>query len=412
MSDEGSGSGEARQGPRVLRVSELVAALRDAVESAVGRVWVVGEVSNLRRAASGHCYFTLKDDVAQLRAVMFRGDASRLRFDLEDGLEALAFGEVSLYVARGELQMVIRDVEPRGVGALRLAFEQLRARLDAEGLFDPASKRPLPAFPRAVGIVTSLHAAALHDVLEVSGALWPSLPLLIAAARVQGEGADLEILSAMQLLASRPEIDVILLVRGGGSIEDLWPFNSEVLARAIARCPVPVVAGIGHETDVTIADLAADARAPTPSAAAALVVPDRRALSERLLRDERRLAAAIDAQLARARARVAARAEALRHLSPAARLAGWRARLARSSDRLRAVLEAQLIDGRTRLAVAAGQLDSLSPLAVLARGYAIARRLDDGRIVRRVSDVASGDVLAVRLAEGSLEVRVTALRAR
>jgi exodeoxyribonuclease VII large subunit len=412
MSDEGSGSGEARQGPRVLRVSELVAALRDAVESAVGRVWVVGEVSNLRRAASGHCYFTLKDDVAQLRAVMFRGDASRLRFDLEDGLEALAFGEVSLYVARGELQMVIRDVEPRGVGALRLAFEQLRARLDAEGLFDPASKRPLPAFPRAVGIVTSLHAAALHDVLEVSGALWPSLPLLIAAARVQGEGADLEILSAMQLLASRPEIDVILLVRGGGSIEDLWPFNSEVLARAIARCPVPVVAGIGHETDVTIADLAADARAPTPSAAAALVVPDRRALSERLLRDERRLAAAIDAQLARARARVAARAEALRHLSPAARLAGWRARLARSSDRLRAVLEAQLIDGRTRLAVAAGQLDSLSPLAVLARGYAIARRLDDGRIVRRVSDVASGDALAVRLAEGSVEVRVTALRPR
>jgi exodeoxyribonuclease VII large subunit len=412
MSDEGSGSGEARQGPRVLRVSELVAALRDAVESAVGRVWVVGEVSNLRRAASGHCYFTLKDDVAQLRAVMFRGDASRLRFDLEDGLEALAFGEVSLYVARGELQMVVRDVVPRGVGALRLAFEQLRARLDAEGLFDPASKRPLPAFPRAVGIVTSLHAAALHDVLEVSGALWPSLPLLIAAARVQGEGADLEIIEAMQLLATRPEIDVILLVRGGGSIEDLWPFNSEVLARAIARCPVPVVAGVGHETDVTIADLAADARAPTPSAAAALVVPDRRALFERLLRDERRLAVAIEAQLARARARVASRADALRHLAPAARLAAWRARLARSGDRLRGVLEAQLADGRARLAVAAGQLDSLSPLAVLARGYAIARRLDDGRIVRRARDVASGDVLAVRLAEGSLEVRVTALRPR
>jgi len=412
MSDGGSGSGDARRGPRVLRVAELVAALRDAVESAVGRVWVVGEVSNLRRAASGHCYFTLKDDLAQLRAVMFRGDASRLRFDLEDGLEALAFGEVSLYVARGELQMVVRDVEPRGVGALRLAFEQLRARLDAEGLFDPANKRPLPAFPRAVGIVTSLHAAALHDVLEVSGALWPSLPLLIAAARVQGEGADLEIVEAMQLLASRPEIDVILLVRGGGSIEDLWSFNSEVLARAIARCPVPVVAGVGHETDVTIADLAADARAPTPSAAAALAVPDRHALSERLSRDERRLAIAIDAQLASARARVAARTDALRHLSPAARLAAWRARLARSGDRLRAGLDAQLADGRARLAVAAGQLDSLSPLAVLARGYAIARRLDDGRIVRRVSDVASGDALAVRLAEGSVEVRVTALRPR
>jgi exodeoxyribonuclease VII large subunit len=412
MSEDASGSGDARRGPRVLRVSELVAVLRDAVESAVGRVWVVGEVSNLRRAASGHCYFTLKDDGAQIRAVMFRGDASRLRFDLEDGLEALAFGEVSLYVARGELQMVIRDVEPRGVGALRLAFEQLRARLDAEGLFDPANKRPLPAFPRAVGIVTSLHAAALHDVLEVSGALWPSLPLLISPARVQGEGADLEIVEALQLLAGRPEIDVILLVRGGGSIEDLWSFNSETLARAITRCPVPVVAGVGHETDVTIADLAADARAPTPSAAAALVVPDRRALQELLLRSERRLAAGIGAQLARGRARVASRADALRHLSPAARLAAWRSRLARGGDRLRAALEAQLADGRNRLAIAAGQLDSLSPLAVLGRGYAIARRLDDGRIVRRASDVASGDELALRLAEGSVEVRVTALRPR
>ncbi len=412
LSDDAPGASATHGGLRVLRVSELVAALRDAVESAVGRVWVVGEVSNLRRAASGHCYFTLKDDSAQLRAVMFRGDASRLRFDLEDGLEALMFGEVSLYVARGELQMVIRDVEPRGVGALRLAFEQLRARLEAEGLFDPANKRPLPAYPRAVGIVTSLAGAALHDVLEVSGALWPSLPLLIAGARVQGEGADLEILEAMQGLAGRPEIDVILLVRGGGSIEDLWQFNSEMLARAISRCPVPVVAGVGHETDVTIADLVADARAPTPSAAAALVVPDQRALSERLVRDQRRLGVAIDAQLARARVRVAARAEALRHLAPAARLAAWRARLARSGDRLRGLLEAQLADARTRLAIAAGQLDSLSPLAVLARGYAIARRLDDGRIVRRASDVAEGDALALRLAEGSLEVRVTAPRPR
>jgi len=249
-------------------------------------------------------------------------------------------------------------------------------------------------------------------VLEVSGARWASLPLLVAAARVQGDGADVEIVEALQMLASRAEVDVILLVRGGGSIEDLWSFNSEVLARAMARCPVPIVAGVGHETDLTIADLAADARAPTPSAAAALVVPDRRALDERLLRDQRRLAVAIDAQIARARARVASRADALRHLSPAARLAAWRARLARSADRLRAVLETQLADARARLAVAVGQLDSLSPLGVLARGYAIVRRADDGRIVRRASDVARGDALAVRVAEGSLEVRVTDLRPR
>lgn len=402
----------ASAGPRVLRVSELVAALRDVVEASVGRVWVVGEVSNLRRAASGHCYFTLKDEGAQLRAVLFRSDAARLRFDLEDGLEALAFGDVSLYVARGELQMVVREVEPRGVGALRLAFDQLRARLDAEGLFDAAGKHELPAFPRTVGVVTSLAGAALHDVLEVTGARWPSLPLLVAGARVQGEGADLELIEALQMLASRPEVDVILLVRGGGSLEDLWSFNSEVLARAIARCPVPIVAGIGHETDVTIADLVADARAPTPSAAAALVVPDRRALAARLSRGEERLALAIDARLATARARVAARADSLRHLAPAARLAVWRTRLSRSAERLRAALAAQVATSRGRLAVAAGRLDSLSPLAVLARGYAIARRADDDRIVRRASDVAPGDRLAVRVAEGSLEATVTDVRTR
>jgi exodeoxyribonuclease VII large subunit len=402
----------ASAGPRVLRVSELVAALRDVVEASIGRVWVVGEVSNLRRAASGHCYFTLKDDGAQLRAVLFRGDAARLRFELEDGLEALAFGDVSLYVARGELQMVVRELEPRGVGALRLAFDQLCARLEAEGLFDPARKRELPAFPRAVGVVTSLAGAALHDVLEVTGARWPSLPLLVAGARVQGEGADVEIVEALQMLASRREVEVILLVRGGGSLEDLWSFNSEVLARAMARCPVPLVAGVGHETDMTIADLVADARAPTPSAAAALVVPDRRALEARVQRSEERLGAAIDARIGQARARVAAHADALRHLAPAARLAVWRTRLSRSGERMRGALAAQLVAARGRVAVAAGRLDSLSPLGVLARGYAIARRADDDRVVRRASDVAPGDRLAVRVAEGSLEATVTDVRTR
>ena len=412
MRDAASDPRAASAGPRVLRVSELIAALRDVVEAAVGRVWVVGEVSNLRRAASGHSYFTLKDDGAQLRAVLFRGDAARLRFELEDGLEALLFGDVSLYVARGELQMVVREVEPRGIGALRLAFEQLRARLEAEGLFDPERKRALPAFPRTVGVVTSLAGAALHDVLEVTGARWPSLPLLVAGARVQGAGADVEIVEALQMLASRREVEVILLVRGGGSLEDLWSFNSEVLARAMALCPVPIVAGVGHETDVTIADLVADARAPTPSAAAALVVPRQRALEDRLLRSEERLAVAIDARLSRARARVAGHADALRHLAPAARLVAWRTRLARSAERMHAAFAARLAEARGRVALAAGRLDSLSPLAVLARGYAIARRADDDRIVRSASDVEAGDCLAVRLAEGSLEATVTDVRSR
>lgn len=394
-------------GPRVLRVGELTGALATLLAEAFGRVWIVGEISNLRRAASGHCYFTLKDDDAQLRAVCFRGDALRLRFDLEDGLEVLAFVDVSLYEARGELQLVVRQVEPRGVGALRLAFEQLRARLADEGLFDADRKRALPTFPRTVGVVTSLHGAALHDVLEVAAARWPAIPLLVADARVQGPAAEIEIVEAMQLLAARPEVDVILLVRGGGSLEDLWPFNAEVLARAIVRCPVPVVAGVGHETDVTIADLAADARAPTPSAAAALVVPDRRALAERLTRAEQRLVGAVDARLGAARERLRARATALRHLSPAARIAARRERLARSIERMIAAQTALLTALQARTGLAIGRLDSLSPLAVLARGYAIALRGDDGRVVRRARDVAPGDTLVVRVAEGRIEARVT-----
>lgn len=399
--------GATATGPRVLRVGELVGALASLLGETFGRVWIVGEISNLRRAASGHCYFTLKDDDAQLRAVCFRGDAARLRFDLEDGLEVLAFAEVSLYEARGELQLVVRQVEPRGVGALRLAFEQLRARLAEEGLFDADRKRALPPFPRTVGVVTSLHGAALHDVLEVTGTRWPAIPLLVADARVQGPAAEIEIVEALQLLAARPEVDVILLVRGGGSLEDLWPFNAEVLARAIVRCPVPIVAGVGHETDVTIADLAADARAPTPSAAAALVVPDRRALADRLARAEQRLVGAVDARLGAGRERLLAWAAALRHLSPAARIAARQERLARSAERLAAAQAALLTASRTRVALAVGRLDSLSPLAVLARGYAIARRSDDGRVVRRARDVAPGDAIVVRVAEGRVEARVT-----
>jgi exodeoxyribonuclease VII large subunit len=396
--------------PRVLRVAELVGALRALVEDVVGRVWVVGEVSNLRRAASGHLYFTLKDESAQLRAVLFRAEAERLLFEPADGLEVLAFAEATVYGARGELQLVVRPRAPRGQGALRLAFEQLRARLELEGLFDAARKRPLPRFPRRIGIVTSLHGAALRDVIEVTGQRWPSVPLLVADARVQGPGAELEIVEALQLLAGRGDVDVILLVRGGGSLEDLWPFNGETLARALVRCPVPVVAGIGHETDLTIADLVADARAPTPSAAAALVLPDRRALAERLARDVRRLRNALAGRLHDARARLEARVAALHRASPAARLAARRGRLARDAARLEAAVREHVGAARARVALAAGRLDSLSPLAVLGRGYAIACRSDDGRIVRAAGEVAAGDGLVVRVARGRIDATVTGVR--
>ena len=392
----------------VLSVTQLVAALRGLVEQGIGRVWVVGEVSNLRRAGSGHCYFTLKDEGAQLRAVLFRGAAGRLPFEPADGLQLVAFGDVTLYEPRGDLQLVVRHLEPRGRGALQLAFEQLRARLEREGLFDAARKRPVPTHPRVVGIVTSPSAAALRDVIQVSGRRSPATPLLISPTRVQGEGAGAEIARALDRLAERPEVDVILLVRGGGSLEDLWAFNSEEVARAIVRARVPVVSGVGHEIDLTIADLAADARAPTPSAAAALVLPDREAERVRLERDLRRLLGAMRAALQRAASRFAQGRDALRMLAPRARLAAQRARLLAALHGLERGARAAQERGRARLAAAAGRLDSLSPLAVLGRGYAIVWREADGRVLRRAADAAPGEGLRLRLAEGELRAEVSA----
>ncbi len=394
---------------RPFRVSELVGGLRELLEEEVGRVFVVGEISNLRRAPSGHVYFTLKDDQAQLRAALFRSAAVRLPFDPEDGLEVVVEAEVTVYAARGDLQLIVRQMEPRGQGALQLAFEQLRARLEAEGLFEPARKRELPDWPRRVGVVTSPSGAAVRDVIQVSGRRMPGIPLLIAPARVQGEGAEEELAAALAALGRVADVDVILLVRGGGSLEDLRPFNTERIARAIAASRVPVVAGVGHEVDVSIADLAADARAPTPSAAAALALPDRSAWLDRARSLARRLAGAAGARLARAGRRLDRLAGALRAHAPGARLAARRARL----DTLSRALEREgahaVARRRERLAALAGHLDALSPLAVLGRGYAIAR-LPSGQVLRRASDVAPGDAFSLRLGEGELDAAVTGPR--
>lgn len=397
----------------IFTVSELVGGVRALVEDRVGRVWVVGEVSNLRRAASGHCYFTLKDDAAQLRSALFRNDARKIPFDLEDGLEVLVCGDVSVYEARGDLQLLARHVEPRGRGALQLAFEQLRARLDAEGLFDPARKRALPAAPRAVAVVTSPSGAALRDVIQVAGRVAPGTPLYVVPTRVQGDGAEHEVAAALALAseaAERFEIDVVLLVRGGGSLEDLQPFNTEVVARAIAASRAPVVSGVGHEVDLSIADLAADLRAPTPSAAAAVALPDFGAWRERLRRDRRLLAAAASRVVARFGTRLAERREALRAHAPAARLAARRARFDATADALVRAMSARLARAGASLSHAVGRLDSLSPLAVLGRGYAIVWRVEAGSILRRAADAAPGDRLRVRVAEGELlaEVREVA----
>jgi exodeoxyribonuclease VII large subunit len=397
-------------GPHVYTVAELLGGLRHLLEERVGRVWVVGEIRNLRRPASGHAYFTLAGDGAHLRAALFRSAARRLPFEPEEGMEVLVYGELTLYEARGDLQILVRQLEPRGRGALQLAVEQLRRRLEAEGWFDPARKRPLPVMPGCVGVVTSATGAALRDVIEVSGRRLPSARLLLAPSRVQGQGAELEIAEALDRIGSWDGVDLVLLVRGGGSLEDLQPFNTEVVVHAIARCGVPVVTGVGHEIDLTLADLAADARAPTPSAAAERALPDRAALSERLERDWRRLRNAGALVLERLRQRFERERDALQALAPSARLAAQRARLRAASRALERAARGRHDRAGARLAALAGRLESLSPLAVLSRGYALVRRSRDGEIVRRADQLTAGERISIRVAEAELDAAVEAVR--
>ncbi len=391
---------------RVLSVGALLAGINGLLEDRVGRVWVVGEVSNLHRAGSGHWYFTLKDDRGQLRAAMFRSAASRVRFEIEEGMELLVHGDVGIYAARGDLQLIVRNVEPRGQGSLQLAYEQMRRRLETEGLFDEERKRPLPGFPRRVGVVTSATGAAVRDIVQVSGLQFPGTPILISPTRVQGEGVEEEIVAAIELVAEQPEIDVILVVRGGGSLEDLWAFNSEVVARAIAACPIPIVSGVGHETDTTISDLVADVRAATPSAAIMLALPDRETLGVQLERIMEGLVAGVVARLREARSRYQRERDALRVLAPTARLKAQRTRLLAASRALGRWGVSANEPRRGSLARLAAKLDSLSPLAVLSRGYALVQRAADGSIPRQVDDLADGDELSIRLAAARIEARV------
>ncbi len=395
--------------PRVYRVGEVLAGLNRMLEDRVGRLWVVGEISDLRRPGSGHLYFNLVDEDGRLRAALFRGNAQRLLFDAEEGLEVLAYGELSVYEPRGDLQLIVRQLEPRGVGALQLAFEQLRRRLEAEGLFDPAHKRRLPPRPTQIGVVTSLSGAALRDVLAVTGRRQPGLPVCIAPTRVQGEGAEHEIAAALDALVGHTDVSIVLLVRGGGSPEDLHPFNTEVVARAIERSQVPVVSGVGHEVDVTIADLVADARAATPSAAAELAVPDRASLASEVERSWRRLRRALEIRVDAHRAHFDRQREALRAQSPAARLVAHRERWLAAHRALLRAGAATPERPAGRLATWVGRLDTLSPLAVLGRGYALVRRRGDGGIVRGAADTHPGDALRIRVARAELDAVVDAV---
>jgi exodeoxyribonuclease VII large subunit len=433
---------------RVLTVSELAARLRETFEADYATVWVAGEISSLRRPSSGHAYFVLKDDHCQLAAACFQRTLRLLPFAPRDGLEVVARVRVDLYAERGTLQLYVDFMEPLGLGAMRLAFEQLRERLGAEGLFADERKRALPSCPRVVGVVTALPGAAVHDVRRVLRDRWPQACMLIRPVRVQGAGAADDIAAGIAELAAVADVEVLIVGRGGGSLEDLWAFNTEVVARAIVASRVPVISAVGHEVDVTIADLAADRRAATPTAAAALAVPDRRAHAAAVAAARARLGRLLAQRLVAVRARVAGLARALGsprrrvqeralHLDALGmraeravrgRLAWQRREVDRLLERLVAahpaaraardakqvgVLEARLARAmhrrvervRLRFRGTMSTLHALSPLGSLARGYAIVRT-QNGGVVRDAAALGSGDLVSLVLARGRARARI------
>ena len=416
-------------GRKVWRVAELTAQVRELLERAFRDLWVQGEVSNFRVSPYGHYYFTLKDASAQLRCFVNKKDARFLRLRPEDGLEVTVRGALGVYEARGDYQLLVNYLEPVGLGALQLAFEQLKARLQAEGLFAAARKKPLPMLPQRLGLITSPRGAAVADMIRILRRRYENLHLLLYPVRVQGEGAAEEMVEALEFFnRAAPRVDVIILARGGGSLEDLWAFNEEVLARAIAASKIPVITGVGHETDFTIADFVADLRAPTPSAAAELVIKSKEQLKERLQALEARMAQLVRYQTLHARQQltellaapgwrrleglVREQSQRADELAAALRLAlrdsvaEARQRWALAAARLASFdLRGRVRQERLRLKALAGQLHQLSPMRVLERGYAIV--FDEaGNVVKSAGAVSVGDALAIQLARGRLRAEV------
>lgn len=435
---------------QIFTVTRLNSAVRMILEQDLGLVWLTGELSNLAMPSSGHWYFSLKDMSAQVRCAMFKGNNRRVPFRPQDGMQVLVQARVSLYEPRGDYQLIIESMQPAGDGMLALRFEELKRRLGAEGLFDEGRKRPLPREPRAVGLVTSATGAALYDMLTVLGRRAPDLPVFIYPTQVQGSAATAQIVAAIALANRRAEVDVLIVGRGGGSLEDLWCFNEEAVARAIAHSTIPVVSAVGHEVDVTISDFAADLRAPTPSAAAELVAPDSSARAQRLVHLHQRLTQAMTRHQTAARHGFVLLQKRLEHQDPKRRLEQQAQRLDELDRRLQQLLASRLHLGERRLAnlelrlqaqspekhLAAGKrrhqlaeerlhaliarrrdlashrlamlsarLDGVSPLATLGRGYAIVRT-PSGEVISRAGQVSAGQPLVTTLAEGHLRVRV------
>jgi exodeoxyribonuclease VII large subunit len=430
---------------RILTVSELTVFIRETIEQAFPEVWLEGEVSNLRVPSSGHVYFTLKDAASQIRTVMFRSQAQRLRFLLKEGLQVVIRGRVTVYELRGEYQIVAETVEPKGLGSLQLAFEQLKEKLAAEGLFDEARKRPLPFLPRCIGVVTSSSGAAIRDILSVLERRCPLTHVLLYPVAVQGDRAAGQIAEGIHMLSRSGRVDVLIVGRGGGSWEDLWSFNEEVVIRAIVASAVPVISGIGHEIDFTLSDFAADHRAATPSAAAEAAVPVLEDLAETLrhlsarhqqamrmqlqwvrqdlnrhadslprfrLRIQQaiqcgdelgsRLRSSLHASLSTVRRRVMVERHHLSGYSPHARIRGACVLVSQLAKRTEQRILSLMVLRRHTVLALAGAMDSLSPLAVLRRGYSIVQRVPEGEIVRKAEDVVVGQEVRARLAQGQL----------
>jgi exodeoxyribonuclease VII large subunit len=420
---------------RVYTVSQITEVIKAELESAFPIIWVEGEISNFKRAPSGHLYFTLKDERSQLQTVMWRSDARRTRFDLKDGLKVICRGRITVYEQRGQYQLVTELIEPKGKGALQLAFEQLKEKLRAEGLFDPQRKRPLPLLPKTLGIVTSPRGAAIVDILRTINRRFARIHILIYPARVQGEGAADEIVAGIDYLSGRPDIDVIIIGRGGGSIEDLWAFNEERVARAIARSRAPIISAVGHEVDFTIADFVADIRASTPSVAAEIVIQEEQALLERVDGLRRRLAQVVLYSLQERKHRLLSlsqhrsfqgfrmkllgleqRVDELEHRARdifrrrKVQLAEHRAAARLSEERLTSVVRRRLAGLLADWEKLSAQLHNLSPLNILRKGYALCWK-DDHSLIRRIEDVEKDKDVTVTFYKGDFTCRVKSIDA-
>lgn len=390
-------------------VSEISRKIKTTLEYKFADIRVLGEISNVRKPGSGHVYLTLKDKNSQLQAVIFRSAAHKIKFELKDGIEVISFGSITVYEPRGQYQLIINKIEPKGIGALQLAFQQLKKKLEKEGLFDQSHKKSIPFIPQKIGIVTSPTGAAIKDILNIIDRRFANVEILIYPVKVQGDGAAQEIAEAITELNNFSDIDVIITGRGGGSLEDLWAFNEEIVARSIYNSKTPIISAIGHEIDITIADLVADKRALTPSEAGELVVPRRDLLIEKVDKFKMRLLQSLIGKLKLSKEKLAGVANSYAMRQPFDRLNRWQQRLDEFAQRLNLNITHAINSEREKLSGIAGKLESLSPLNVLKRGYTITTRLEDNKSLRNIKGLSIGDKIKTNLSRGGITSEILSI---